>query len=51
MASTSLRFEDRLDVASNLLSSKGRVTLILEENVSEILSRTLLFRLQIRRSW
>ena len=32
MASTSLRFEDRLDDASNLLSWKVRVTLLLEEN-------------------
>jgi hypothetical protein len=32
MASTSLRFEDRLDGASNFLSWKVRVTLLLEEN-------------------
>ena len=32
MASTSLRFEDRLDGASNLLSWKVRLTLLLEEN-------------------
>jgi hypothetical protein len=32
MASTSLRFKDRLDGASNLLSWKVRVTLLLEEN-------------------
>jgi hypothetical protein len=32
MASASLRFEDRLDGASNFLSWKVRVTLLLEEN-------------------
>jgi hypothetical protein len=32
MASTSLRFEDRLDGVSNLLSWKVRITLLLEEN-------------------
>jgi hypothetical protein len=32
MASTSLRFHDRLDGASNFLSWKVRVTLLLEEN-------------------
>ena len=32
MASTSLRFEDRLDGASNFLSWKIRVTLLLEED-------------------
>jgi hypothetical protein len=32
MASNSLRFEDRLDGASNFLSWKVRVTLLLEEN-------------------
>jgi hypothetical protein len=32
MASTSLKFEDRLDGASNFLSWKVRVTLLLEEN-------------------
>jgi hypothetical protein len=32
MTSTSLRFEDRLDGASNLLSWKVSVTLLLEEN-------------------
>jgi len=32
MASTSLRFEDILDGASNSLSWKGRVTLLLEES-------------------
>jgi len=32
MASTSLRFEDRLDGASNFLSWKVRVTLLLEDN-------------------
>jgi hypothetical protein len=32
MASTSLRFEDKLDGASNFLSWKVRVTLLLEEN-------------------
>jgi hypothetical protein len=32
MASTSLRFEDRLDGSSNFLSWKVRVTLLLEEN-------------------
>jgi hypothetical protein len=32
MASTSLGFEDRLDGASNFLSGKVRVTLLLEEN-------------------
>jgi hypothetical protein len=32
MATASLRFEDRLDGASNFLSWKVRVTLLLEEN-------------------
>jgi hypothetical protein len=32
MESTSLRFEDRLDGASNFLSWKVRVTLLLEDN-------------------
>jgi hypothetical protein len=32
MTSTSLRFENRLDGASNFLSWKVRVTLLLEEN-------------------
>jgi hypothetical protein len=32
MATTCLRFEDRLDGASNFLSWKVRVTLLLEEN-------------------
>jgi hypothetical protein len=32
MASASLRFEDKLDGASNFLSWKVRVTLLLEEN-------------------
>jgi hypothetical protein len=32
MASSSLRFEDILDGASNFLSWKVRVTLLLEEN-------------------
>jgi hypothetical protein len=32
MAATSLRFEDRSDGASNFMSWKARVTLLLEEN-------------------
>ena len=32
MVATSLRFEDKLDGASNFLSWKVRVTLLLEEN-------------------
>lgn len=32
MASVSLRFEDELDGASNLLSWKGKITLLLEDN-------------------
>jgi hypothetical protein len=32
MATTCLRFEDRLDGASNFLSWKVRVTLLLEDN-------------------
>jgi hypothetical protein len=32
MAATSLRFEDRLDGASNFLPWKARVTLLLKEN-------------------
>jgi hypothetical protein len=32
MASTSLRFEDILESASNFLSWKVRITLLLEEN-------------------
>jgi hypothetical protein len=32
MATTSLRFEDRLDGTSNFLSWKGRVTLLLKEH-------------------
>jgi hypothetical protein len=36
MASTSLMFEDKLDGASNFLSWRVRVTLLLEENVKNV---------------
>jgi hypothetical protein len=51
MELTNLRFDDRLDGASNFLSWKVTVTLLLEENDIKILSRTLLLRPKICRSW